>query len=90
MYNKLEQIEELKSEIEKLKNPSRWEMHMKAGAYDTFMKKIEYLTKNSKIDDFDETYQIAYDTAKNPDYDLHSNNVNDALEQQNRESAKGK
>ena len=90
MYNKLEQIEKLKHQIEMLKNPTRWEMHMKAGTYDAFMKKIEYLTKNSKIDDFDETYQIAYDTAKNPDYDLHSNNVNDALEQQGRKSAKAK
>lgn len=88
MYNKLEQIEELKHQIEVLKNSKRWEMRLKAKEYNSFMKKVEKLTESSKVDDFDEVYQIAYNTTKNPDYDLSSNNTNDAIERKNRKSAK--
>ena len=73
MYNRLEQIEEIKKSIEELKDAKRWDIHMKAKKYDEFMKKIEKLTESSKIDDFDEVYQISYDTTKNPDFDLESN-----------------
>lgn len=88
MYNRLEQIEEIKKSIEELKDAKRWDIHMKAKKYDEFMKKIEKLTESSKIDDFDEVYQIAYNTTKNPDYDLSSKNTNDAIERQNRKRAK--
>jgi len=40
MYNKLEQIEKLKKDIEELKQAKRWDIHMLTKKYESIMKSI--------------------------------------------------
>lgn len=93
MYNKLEQIEKLKKDIEDLKQTKRWDIHILAKKYESIMKSIWDLTKEKYYDSTwniiiwkDQvsdsiwwTGKISYNTEKNPDFWIDTEDTGDAM-----------